>query len=73
MAEDPEQAKRSQHHKAFREPEAVARLRQDNFKMLRVGLEREGIAPENLDAHFRNWVTKPTRSGCPAGTKCVGV
>jgi pimeloyl-ACP methyl ester carboxylesterase len=53
MAEDPEQAKRSQHHKAFREPEAVARLRQDNFKMLRVGLEREGIAPENLDAHFR--------------------
>jgi hypothetical protein len=22
---------------------------------------------------FRNWVTKPTRSGCPAGTKCVGV
>jgi len=21
----------------------------------------------------RNWVTKPTRSGCPAGTNCVGV
>jgi len=53
MAEDPEQAKRSQHHTAFRQPEAINRLRQDNFKMLRAGLEREGIAPENLDAHFR--------------------
>jgi pimeloyl-ACP methyl ester carboxylesterase len=52
MVEDPEQAKRSQHHKAFREPEAVARLRQDNFKLLRAGLEREGITPEDLDAHF---------------------
>ena len=20
-----------------------------------------------------NWVTKPTRSGCPAGTVCLGV
>ena len=53
MAEDPEQAKRSRHHKAFREAEAAARLRQDNFKMLRAGLEHEGIAPENLDAYFR--------------------
>jgi pimeloyl-ACP methyl ester carboxylesterase len=53
MAEDPEQAKRSHHHKAFRQAEAVARLRQDNFKILRAGLEREGIAPETLDAHFR--------------------
>ena len=53
MAEDPEQAKRSQHHKAFREAEAAARLRQDNFKMLRAGLEREGVASEDFDAHFR--------------------
>jgi pimeloyl-ACP methyl ester carboxylesterase len=53
MVEDPEQAKRSQHHKGFREPEAVARLRQDNFGMLRTGLEHEGIAPGSLDAHFR--------------------
>jgi pimeloyl-ACP methyl ester carboxylesterase len=53
MVEDSEQAKRSQHHTAFRQSEAIARLRQDNFKMLRAGLEREGIAPENLDAHFQ--------------------
>jgi pimeloyl-ACP methyl ester carboxylesterase len=53
MAEDPEQANRSRHHKAFREAEAAARLRQDNFKMLRAGMEREGVAPENLDVYFR--------------------
>ena len=53
LAEDPEQANRSRHHKAFREAEAVARLRQDNFKILRAGMEREGVAPENLDAYFR--------------------
>jgi len=53
LAEDPEQANRSRHHKAFREAEAVGRLRQENFKMLRAGMEREGVAPENLDAYFR--------------------
>ncbi|HKD77324.1 MAG TPA: alpha/beta hydrolase [Ktedonobacterales bacterium] len=53
MAEDPEQAKRSQHHTAFRQADAVDRLRQDNFKMLRAGLEREGIGRENLDAHLQ--------------------
>ncbi len=53
MTEDPEQANRSQHHKSFRQPDAVDRLRQNNFKMLRSALEREGIAPENLDAYFQ--------------------
>jgi pimeloyl-ACP methyl ester carboxylesterase len=53
MVEDPEQAKRSQHHRAFRQPETTARLRQDNFKALRAVLEREGVPPENLDVYFR--------------------
>jgi pimeloyl-ACP methyl ester carboxylesterase len=53
LVEDPEQAKRSQHHQGFRQPEAVARLRQDNFKLLRAGLARDGITPENLDLYFR--------------------
>jgi pimeloyl-ACP methyl ester carboxylesterase len=53
LAQDPEQARRSQHHAAFRQAEAVARLREDNFKILRAAMEREGIAPQNLDAHFR--------------------
>lgn len=53
MAEDPEQAKRSQHHRAFRQPDALDRLRQDNFKILRAGLEQQGVGRETLDAHFR--------------------
>ena len=53
LAEDPEQARRSQHHRAFREPEATQRLRQDNFKSLRGGLEREGVAPADADAYLR--------------------
>ena len=53
LAEDPEQAKRSQHHKGFREPDAISRLRQDNFKSLRKGLEREGIAAADAEVYLR--------------------
>jgi pimeloyl-ACP methyl ester carboxylesterase len=53
MAEDPGQAKRSQHHKAFRQLDAISRLREDNFKTLRAVLEREGVGNANLDAHFQ--------------------
>ncbi len=48
LAEDPEQANRSQHHRAFRAAEAAGRLRKDNFKSLRSGLQREGIADPEL-------------------------
>ena len=44
---------RSRHHKGFREPDAIARLRQDNFKSLRKGLEREGIAAADVDVHLQ--------------------
>jgi len=53
MAEDAEQAKRSQHHTAFRQPDAINRLREDNFKTLRAVLEREGVGNANLQAHFQ--------------------
>jgi len=53
MAEDSEQSKRSQHHTAFRQPDAINRLRQDDFKTLRAVLEREGVARANLNAHFQ--------------------
>ena len=53
MVEDPEQATRSQHHKSFRQSDAIERLRKDDFKILRAGLEREGIAREDLDVLFR--------------------
>ncbi len=53
MTEDPEQASRSQHHRAFRQPESVDRLRQNNFDVLRFALEREGVTRENIDAYFQ--------------------
>ena len=48
MAEDPQQAARSQHHRGFRQPEAIEVLRKDDFKSLRIGLEREGIADPGI-------------------------
>lgn len=53
MTEDPEQAKRSRHHKGFREADAISRLREDNFSALRKGLEREGIAAADVDVYMR--------------------
>jgi pimeloyl-ACP methyl ester carboxylesterase len=53
MMEDPEQATRSRHHKTFRQPDAIERLTQDNFKLLRSALEREGIAPADADLYLR--------------------
>jgi pimeloyl-ACP methyl ester carboxylesterase len=53
MAEDPEQVKRSRHHTAFRQPNAIDQLRQEDFKMLRAGLVREGVGLENLDAYLQ--------------------
>jgi pimeloyl-ACP methyl ester carboxylesterase len=48
LAEDPAQAQRSQHHKGFRQPEAIEALRKDNFKSLRRGLEHEGISDPDI-------------------------
>jgi pimeloyl-ACP methyl ester carboxylesterase len=53
MAEDPEQAKRSRHHKGFRESDAIARLRQDNCNTLRKGLEHEGVPAADVDVYLR--------------------
>ena len=48
LAEDPEQAKRSEHHRGFRRREAIEQLRKDNFSSLRRGLVREGIADPDI-------------------------
>jgi pimeloyl-ACP methyl ester carboxylesterase len=52
MAEDPERANRSRHHKGFREVDAIARLRQDNLALLQKGLEREGIPAADVDVYL---------------------
>ena len=53
MTEDPEQATRSQHHRTFRQDDAIEKLRQNNFKLLRGALEREDIAQEKIDEYFQ--------------------
>jgi pimeloyl-ACP methyl ester carboxylesterase len=53
MTEDPEQANRSRHHSAFRRDDAAAHLRQDDFKVLRAVMVREGIGEENIAAYLR--------------------
>lgn len=53
MTEDTEQANRSRHHKAFRQSDAAARLREDNFKTLRAAMEREGVPIEDVDIYLR--------------------
>lgn len=53
MAEDPEQAQRSQHHRTFRQADAADQLRQDNLSMLRAAMTREGITLQNMDVYLQ--------------------
>lgn len=53
MADDPEQAGRSRHHRGFREAGAIARLRQDNFASLRKGLEHGGVPAADVDIYLQ--------------------
>jgi pimeloyl-ACP methyl ester carboxylesterase len=45
MQEDKEQSERSRHHRAFREDDAIARMRAVQLKPLRDALERQGVPP----------------------------
>ncbi len=53
LVKDPEQAGRSRHHRSFRQPDSIERLAQDNLKLLRSALEREGIAAADADVYLR--------------------
>jgi pimeloyl-ACP methyl ester carboxylesterase len=44
MQEDKEQSERSRHHRAFREDDAIARMRAAELKPLRDALERQGVS-----------------------------
>jgi pimeloyl-ACP methyl ester carboxylesterase len=45
MQEDKEQSERSRHHRAFREDDAIARMRAAQLKPFRDALERQGVPP----------------------------
>ncbi len=53
MQEDPAQAGRSGHHRAFREPDAIERMRAAGLAPLRVALERQGVPAARADVYIR--------------------
>lgn len=52
LQEDTAQAERSRHHRAFREDDAVARMRAANLKPLREALERQGVPPADAAVYL---------------------
>ena len=51
MAEDTQQATRSGHHRAFREADAVARMRAAGLKPLREALARQGVPAADVEVY----------------------
>jgi pimeloyl-ACP methyl ester carboxylesterase len=51
MREDSQQATRSGHHRAFREADAVTRMRTANLKPLRDALVRQGVPAADVDVY----------------------
>jgi pimeloyl-ACP methyl ester carboxylesterase len=51
-AEDEEQAKRSRHHKTFREKDAAQRIRAEDFRTLRIALEQAAVAPQDIAVYL---------------------
>jgi pimeloyl-ACP methyl ester carboxylesterase len=52
MQEDPEQASRSRHHRAFREADAVARMRQARLRPLRDALLGQGVPESQTEIYI---------------------
>ena len=52
LQEDPSQAERSRHHRAFREPDTSARLRASALAPLREAMIDQGIAAADVEIHL---------------------
>ena len=52
MAEDPDQPKRSQHHRSFRDDGIFKQLREANLKPLRDALTRQGVMEADAERHI---------------------
>lgn len=53
MKEDTAQAERSRHHRAFRETDAIARMRAAELKPLRNALQNQGVPAAEADVYVR--------------------
>ena len=52
MQEDAAQAERSKHHRAFREPDAIQRMRDAGLKPLRAALEAQGVSAADAEIYI---------------------
>jgi pimeloyl-ACP methyl ester carboxylesterase len=52
MQEDSAQSERSRHHRAFREGDAIERMRKANLYPLRSALESQGVPPQDAEVYI---------------------
>jgi pimeloyl-ACP methyl ester carboxylesterase len=60
MRDDPAQAERSRHHRAFHDPSSAQRLLADGARRLRKTLSTQGVGPEDIDAYLARLGDEPT-------------
>ena len=73
MREDPEQSGRSSHHRAFREPDAVARMRQARLKPLRDALLRQGVPQSHTEMYIAQLLEDGAIEGAMSWYRASGI
>ncbi len=73
MREDPEQSARSSHHRAFREPDAVARMRQARLKPLRDALLRQGVPESHTEIYVAQLLEDGAIEGAMSWYRASGI
>jgi pimeloyl-ACP methyl ester carboxylesterase len=73
MAEDPAQAERSRHHRAFREADAVARMRAASLKPLREAILGQGVPAEDAAVYMETLMQPGGIEGAMAWYRATGI
>ncbi len=73
MVEDAEQATRSGHHRAFREPDAVKRMREANLRPLRDALGRQGVPAADVDVYCKALMDDGAIEGAMSWYRATGL
>ena len=73
MAEDPAQAERSRHHRAFRRDDAVARMREAKLQPLREAMLAQGVPPADAEIYLETLMQPGGIEGAMAWYRATGV
>ena len=73
MAEDAAQAERSRHHRAFRQEDAVARMREAKLKPLREAILTQGVPPPDAEIYLATLMQPGGIEGAMAWYRASGV